>query len=34
MFKQHDFTFIKILGVWIRYKTQDKNWYKFKKIII
>ena len=33
-FKQHDYTFIKILCVQIRYKTLDKNWYKFKSIKI
>lgn len=34
MFKQHNYTFIKILGVWIRYKTKDENWYNFKRIMI
>lgn len=33
-FKQHDYTFIKILGVWIRYKTKDENWHKHKRVSI
>jgi len=34
MFKQSDFTFIKIFGIWIRYKTKDKDWWKSKRIKI
>ena len=33
-FKQHDYTFVKVLFVWFRFKQTGKNWFNRKRISI
>ena len=33
-FKQHDYTFMKIGFIWLRFKQKDKNWFNNKRVSI